>query len=386
MIVPRGAGPLLRRKGLRGWSRWTRAATPGRRAVTVTRRRTPSTRRPVAVRDDGALPGLSRLRVGAACFFAGDTDLFAGMREIGDERLDLALLPIWGWGPRLPEGHLTPATAAEALVRLRPRVAIPIHWGTLAPLTARPRRRRPQRPAAPGVPPPRGRAGAGGRRAGAGAGRLDGALEKTGSDPVFTPSAGRPRNARVAKTEQTASSTTSRPIRLATMLQSVPPSEALAAGLDGPVDRVELRHRLHPVRHQALLHERRRQEGQRQQEEVHHRDQRLLAPRQSARAFESAPNDAPSSAATAISTTTPAMPLGKRRRRPGEPDDDHRLDQDHERACSSRPAMSAPRATGDTRKPVDDAAVDVLDHRHAAPAGREQRGHDHHARASGTAM
>ena len=46
-------------------------------------------------------------------------------------RVDVALLPIWGWGPRVPPGHLDPARAAEATARIRPRIAVPIHWGTL---------------------------------------------------------------------------------------------------------------------------------------------------------------------------------------------------------------------------------------------------------------
>ncbi len=40
-------------------------------------------------------------------YFAGDTDLFDGMEEIGS-RLDVALLPVWGWGPSLGQGHLDP--------------------------------------------------------------------------------------------------------------------------------------------------------------------------------------------------------------------------------------------------------------------------------------
>jgi L-ascorbate metabolism protein UlaG (beta-lactamase superfamily) len=63
-------------------------------------------------------------------YFAGDTDLFAGMATLADG-LDLALLPVGGWGPKLGAGHLDPARAAEALTLLRPRVAVPIHWGTL---------------------------------------------------------------------------------------------------------------------------------------------------------------------------------------------------------------------------------------------------------------
>jgi L-ascorbate metabolism protein UlaG (beta-lactamase superfamily) len=63
-------------------------------------------------------------------YFAGDTDLFDGMADIGARGLDVALLPIWGWGPRLPPGHLDPERAAEATRLLSPRFVIPIHWGT----------------------------------------------------------------------------------------------------------------------------------------------------------------------------------------------------------------------------------------------------------------
>ena len=63
-------------------------------------------------------------------YFAGDTDLFPDMAELAG-RVDVALLPIWGWGPRLPPGHLDPARAAQAVALIRPQLAIPIHWGTL---------------------------------------------------------------------------------------------------------------------------------------------------------------------------------------------------------------------------------------------------------------
>jgi L-ascorbate metabolism protein UlaG (beta-lactamase superfamily) len=63
-------------------------------------------------------------------YFAGDTDLFPGMRELAG-KLDVALLPVGGWGPRLGPGHLDPGHAAESLELLEPRVAVPIHWGTL---------------------------------------------------------------------------------------------------------------------------------------------------------------------------------------------------------------------------------------------------------------
>ncbi len=65
-------------------------------------------------------------------YFAGDTDLFDGMGELGPG-LDLALLPIWGWGPSIGPGHLDPERAARAAALLSPRIAVPIHWGTLYP-------------------------------------------------------------------------------------------------------------------------------------------------------------------------------------------------------------------------------------------------------------
>ena len=63
-------------------------------------------------------------------YFAGDTDLYPAMEELAG-RVDVAALPVWGWGPRVPEGHLNPELAAQAAALIRPRVAIPIHWGTL---------------------------------------------------------------------------------------------------------------------------------------------------------------------------------------------------------------------------------------------------------------
>jgi L-ascorbate metabolism protein UlaG (beta-lactamase superfamily) len=67
-------------------------------------------------------------------FFAGDTDLFDGMEGLVAD-LDLALIPIWGWGASLGRGkHLDPERAAEAVRRLSPRIAMPIHWGTYRPL------------------------------------------------------------------------------------------------------------------------------------------------------------------------------------------------------------------------------------------------------------
>ena len=61
-------------------------------------------------------------------YFAGDTGYFAPMRTDPAD-LDVALLPVSGWGARLGAGHLDPQSAARAAAQLRPRFAVPIHWG-----------------------------------------------------------------------------------------------------------------------------------------------------------------------------------------------------------------------------------------------------------------
>jgi L-ascorbate metabolism protein UlaG (beta-lactamase superfamily) len=75
------------------------------------------------------------IRIGdITIYFAGDTDLFDDMSTLG--RIDLALIPIWGWGPTLGELHLDPDSAATATERIDPRQVLPIHWGTYSPLRA----------------------------------------------------------------------------------------------------------------------------------------------------------------------------------------------------------------------------------------------------------
>jgi L-ascorbate metabolism protein UlaG (beta-lactamase superfamily) len=66
-------------------------------------------------------------------YFAGDTGLFDGMATIGALGLDVALLPVWGWGPSIGPGHLDPEDAARAAALLAPRIAVPVHWGTYLP-------------------------------------------------------------------------------------------------------------------------------------------------------------------------------------------------------------------------------------------------------------
>jgi L-ascorbate metabolism protein UlaG (beta-lactamase superfamily) len=74
-------------------------------------------------------------------YFAGDTELFPRMAGLSGE-IDVALLPVAGWSPKLGPGHMDPDDAARATRLLNPRVAIPIHWGTLLPLGLGARHRR----------------------------------------------------------------------------------------------------------------------------------------------------------------------------------------------------------------------------------------------------
>lgn len=87
-----------------------------------------SRRRPLGPR---ATP-IGYLARGSRCvYFAGDTDLFEQMADLRG-LVDVALLPIWGWGPTLGPGHLDPQRAAQAAATIAPEIAIPIHWGTFA--------------------------------------------------------------------------------------------------------------------------------------------------------------------------------------------------------------------------------------------------------------
>jgi len=87
---------------------------------------------PRAPRSDDDALGFVVEADGCRAYFAGDTELFDGMADLG--ALDVALVPIWGWGPKLGPGHMDPEQAAQAVARLRPAVAVPIHWGTFLPI------------------------------------------------------------------------------------------------------------------------------------------------------------------------------------------------------------------------------------------------------------
>jgi L-ascorbate metabolism protein UlaG (beta-lactamase superfamily) len=133
LVGPPGSGPLLRRARRGGVTE----LGPGERTavgpLTVTAvpavhpgQRWRGRRRPLA-------PPVGYLvEAEARIYFAGDTDLFAGMADLRG-RVDVALLPVGGWGLTTGPGHLDPARAVAALRLVRPQVAVPVHWGTLRP-------------------------------------------------------------------------------------------------------------------------------------------------------------------------------------------------------------------------------------------------------------
>ncbi|MEE2060703.1 MBL fold metallo-hydrolase [Rhodococcus artemisiae] len=66
-------------------------------------------------------------------YFAGDTDLYPGLADhVGP--VDIALLPVGGWGPTLGNGHLDPSRAAVVARLVAAGVAVPVHYGTLWPV------------------------------------------------------------------------------------------------------------------------------------------------------------------------------------------------------------------------------------------------------------
>jgi L-ascorbate metabolism protein UlaG (beta-lactamase superfamily) len=130
VLAPEGAGAVLRAAGLGN----VVELAPGDAAdvaglrIEATRAEHDDRRRPLGPR---ATPIGFLVRARPSVYFAGDTGMFPGMGDLAP--LDLALLPVAGWGPTLGPGHMDAEEAAEAVALLRPAIAVPIHWGTLHP-------------------------------------------------------------------------------------------------------------------------------------------------------------------------------------------------------------------------------------------------------------
>jgi L-ascorbate metabolism protein UlaG (beta-lactamase superfamily) len=136
IVVPRGMAGGLRRRGFRRVTEVRPGEIVDHHAVRI---------EAVHAEHHGFGPpvGGSDLAIGYLIhgtqrhYFAGDTAWFEEMAEL-DIGIDLALLPVWGWGPTArPSEHLDPFGAARAVAAIRPRYAVPIHWGTLHPVGMR---------------------------------------------------------------------------------------------------------------------------------------------------------------------------------------------------------------------------------------------------------
>jgi L-ascorbate metabolism protein UlaG (beta-lactamase superfamily) len=135
VVVPRGACGLVRRSGFGEVLELDVGEEVEIGAIRI--RATHAEHAPGRGPFSAKTPSLGYVLDGqATVYFAGDTDLFPAMRELAP--VDVALLPVAGWGPTLGPGHLDPARAAEALRLLRPKAAVPIHWGTFRTLFAEP--------------------------------------------------------------------------------------------------------------------------------------------------------------------------------------------------------------------------------------------------------
>lgn len=137
VLAPRGSGAWLRRVGCPNAEELAageRADIGGVEVTAVTARHDDRRRPGGGPRADPigfVVAGDRRI------YFAGDTDLYDGMARLA--QLDVALLPIAGWGPKLGSGHLDAERAAQAAAMIRPRLVVPIHWGTLRPRWVRAR-------------------------------------------------------------------------------------------------------------------------------------------------------------------------------------------------------------------------------------------------------
>jgi len=133
VVAPRGAGAMIRRKaGVKNVLEISvgEEVRIGALTVRATRAEHDAARLPFGATAEPL--GYVIEGGGVSVYFAGDTDVFAGMAELAP--VDVALLPIWGWGPTMGPGHMDPQRAAEAAALLGARLAIPIHWGTYYPV------------------------------------------------------------------------------------------------------------------------------------------------------------------------------------------------------------------------------------------------------------
>ncbi len=123
------------RKGLLGQGVAMGEWVPVGQASGVTVRLVPAVHhsRPMPHRPNAANGHLVRGPSGVV-WIAGDTDVYAGMGDLpqmAGAPIDVAVVPVGGWGPKLSPGHMGPEDAAVACRLSGARWAVPVHWKTL---------------------------------------------------------------------------------------------------------------------------------------------------------------------------------------------------------------------------------------------------------------
>ncbi len=129
LLVPAGGARFFERRGFGSVSELAVGQSTEIGALTVTAVKAVHDGAAKGSRDAEAIGFL--ISASRRIYFAGDSDLFDEMSDLRD--VDLALLPIWGWGPSLGPGHMNPERAARSAALIEPRILVPIHWGTLYP-------------------------------------------------------------------------------------------------------------------------------------------------------------------------------------------------------------------------------------------------------------
>ena len=92
-------------------------------------------RRSVAHRQSAPALGFRFAAQGGSAWFPGDTGLRPDVTRV--RPVDIALMPIGGWGPTLGDDHLDPEEAVTAVGQVGARWTLAVHYGTYWPIGLR---------------------------------------------------------------------------------------------------------------------------------------------------------------------------------------------------------------------------------------------------------